>query len=161
MNPEEYGSHYQEHLLEEYKLYVEMADRVSHRRALANSFFLALHTGLFGLSVGLTGLSSGQFDNQAAGLAASLFGFPFTYVWYCLLKSYRQLNSAKYKVVHELEAKLPVAPYDDEWEKVGRGEDPKLYLPLTVVEGWVPKVFAIGYLVAVALALTLMARSVG
>lgn len=161
MNPEEYGSHYQEHLLEEYKLYVEMADRVSQRRALANSFFLALHTGLFGFAVGLSGLSSGQFENQAAGLVASVFGFPFTYVWYRVLKSYRQLNSAKYKVVHELEAKLPVAPYDNEWEKAGRGEDPKLYVPLTEVEAWVPKVFAIGYLAAVALAITLIALSVG
>ena len=33
MKPEDYGSQYQEHLLEEYKLYVEMADRVSHRRS--------------------------------------------------------------------------------------------------------------------------------
>ena len=161
MNPEEYGSHYQEHLLEEYKLYVEMADRISQRRASANSFFLALHTGLFGLSVGLSGLSSNQIENQAAGLTASVFGLPFTYVWYRVLKSYRQINSAKYKVVHEIEAKLPVAPYDNEWEKAGRGKDPKLYVPLTVVEGWVPNVFAIGYLAAVALAMTLIARSAG
>ena len=155
-SPEEYGPNYQMHLLEEYKLYVEMADRVSQRRALANSFFLALHTALFGLSVGLSGLSSGQIENQAAGLVASLFGFPFTYVWYRVLKSYRQLNSAKYKVVHELEAKLPVAPYDNEWEKAGRGKDPNLYVPLTVVEGWVPQVFAIGYLASAVLAMALI-----
>lgn len=159
MNSDKYGSRYQEHLLEEYKLYVEMADRVSQRRALANSFFLALHTGLFGLSVGLSGLSSGQFENQAAGLVASVFGFPFAYVWHRVLKSYRQLNSAKYKVVHELETELPVSPYDNEWEKAGRGEDPKLYVPLTVVEAWVPKVFAIGYSAAVALAVMLIIRS--
>ena len=158
MKPEEYGSQYQEHLLEQYKLYVEMADRISQRRAVANSFFLALHTGLFGLSVGVSGLSSGQIENQAAGLVASIFGFPFAYGWHRVLKSYRQLNSAKFKVVHELEAKLPVAPYDNEWDKAGRGEDPKLYVPLTVVEGWVPKVFAIGYLAAVALAITLIIR---
>ena len=156
ISPSEYGSYYQEHLLEEYKLYVEMADRVSQRRAVANSFFLALHTAVFGLSVGLSGLSSGQIENQAAGLVASLFGFPFTYVWYRVLKSYCQLNTAKFKVVHELEAKLPVAPYDNEWEKAGRGEDPELYVPLTVVEGWVPKVFAIGYLAAVVLAMALI-----
>jgi hypothetical protein len=31
-------------VLEKYKLYVEMADRVSARRGLTNSFFLALNT---------------------------------------------------------------------------------------------------------------------
>ena len=36
MDREEYGTNYQAHLLEEYKLYVEMADRVSQRRAVAN-----------------------------------------------------------------------------------------------------------------------------
>ncbi len=35
---------YQAVLLEQYKLYVEMADRVSARRALANTFFLTLNT---------------------------------------------------------------------------------------------------------------------
>jgi len=158
MNPEEYGSHYQEHLLEQYKLYVEMADHISQRRASANSFFLTLHTGLFGLAVGLSGLSSGQLENQLAGFIASIFGLPFTYAWYRVLKSYRQLNTAKYKVVHELEAKLPAAPYDDEWEKTDRGENPKLYTPLTTVEGKVPLIFASGYLAAAIFATILMLK---
>jgi len=156
VNPKEYGSQYQEHLLEQYKLYVEMADRISQRRAIANSFFLTLHTGLFGLSVGLSGLSSGQFENQLAGFIASIFGLPFAYAWHRVLKSYRQLNTAKYKVVHELEAKLPAAPYDDEWEKTDRGENPKLYTPLTTVEGKVPLIFASGYLAAAIFATVLM-----
>ena len=158
MNQEEYGTNYQEHLLEEYKLYVEMADRISQRRAVANSFFLALHTALFGFSVGLTGFTGGQFENQAAGLAAAAFGLPFGYIWYRILKSYRQISAAKYQVVHDLESQLPVAPYDKEWEKAGRGQDPKLYIPLTKVEAWVPWVFGSGYLIAIALATTLIIR---
>ncbi len=42
-----YGK-YQDHALEQYKICVEMADRVSSRRNLANTFFLTLHTLLFG-----------------------------------------------------------------------------------------------------------------
>src|SRR5688572_11927437 len=106
-------------LLEQYKLYVEMADRISQRRALANSFFLALHTGLFGLAVSLAGLSSGGIELKAASLAAAVFGFPFVYVWWRILQSYRQINKAKYLVIHDLEAQLPVSPYDREWDKVG------------------------------------------
>ena len=43
MNPEKYGEKYKEHLLEQYKLYVEMADRISGRRQTANSFFLSIN----------------------------------------------------------------------------------------------------------------------
>ena len=37
---------FQEHLLEQYKMYVEMADRISQRRNLANVFFLTLNTSI-------------------------------------------------------------------------------------------------------------------
>lgn len=37
---------YQGAVLEQYKLYVEMADRVSSRRGLANTFFLTLNSGI-------------------------------------------------------------------------------------------------------------------
>ena len=38
---------YQSAVLEQYKLYVEMADRISNRRGLTNTFFLMLNTGIF------------------------------------------------------------------------------------------------------------------
>src|SRR4028118_326413 len=40
---------YQTAILEQYKTYVEMADRVSQRRALTNTFFLTLNTAVFTL----------------------------------------------------------------------------------------------------------------
>src|SRR4051812_49472784 len=40
-------------LLEQYKLYVEMADRISQRRGLTNTFFLTLNTAIFALVGGL------------------------------------------------------------------------------------------------------------
>jgi hypothetical protein len=36
-------------LLEQYKIYVEMADRISSRRALTNTFFLTINTAVFAL----------------------------------------------------------------------------------------------------------------
>ena len=41
-------SKYKDHVLEQYKLYVEMADRISARRSTANTFFLTLNTLLVG-----------------------------------------------------------------------------------------------------------------
>ena len=51
------------------------------------------------------------------------------------------MNSGKFKVVHEIEKELPLSPYDAEWEALGRGNDPKLYLPFTRIEIWVPGIF--------------------
>ena len=61
MKPEEYGEDYRAHLLEQYKLYVEMADRVSQRRDQSNRFYVTIVSALaaivvviarFGLPVG-------------------------------------------------------------------------------------------------------------
>jgi hypothetical protein len=38
---------YQAAIMDQYKLYVEMADRTSARRSLMNTFFLTLNTGIF------------------------------------------------------------------------------------------------------------------
>ncbi len=59
----EYGGSYQDHLLEQYKLYVEMADRISERRANANSFFFTVITAL----ISITGLISG-FGTQVVNV---------------------------------------------------------------------------------------------
>lgn len=129
---------YQEHLLEQYKLYVEMADRVSARRQTANSYFLSINTALLGFAGYVTTKTQG---NQIWLLG--LVGIILSYLWYRIIVSYRDLNSAKFKVVHELEKRLPISPYDAEWEAMGRGKDSSLYRPLTHVEKGVPWGFLI------------------
>ncbi len=156
MIPEQYGRNYQQHLLEQYKLYVEMADRVSQRRATANTFFLTLQTGLFGLAISLAGLSSGQMQNQIAALVASIFGIGFAFVWLILIRSYRQINSSKYAVLNDIEEKLPASLYKDEWIKLDRGENKRTYIPLTSAESGVPILFTLGYIAAGAFAVYLM-----
>ncbi|KKL90219.1 hypothetical protein LCGC14_1906870 [marine sediment metagenome] len=134
----DYGEHYKPHLLEQYKLYVEMADRISARRQTANSFFLSVNTAIIAL-VGY--INFGSKTKASFYWLVSLAGMLLCFIWYRLVRSYKDLNSAKFKVVNEIEKELPIAPYDREWEKVGRGKDPKLYLPFTHIEIFVPWVF--------------------
>ena len=47
--PERGDISYDAAVLEQYKLYVEMADRISARRGLTNTFFLTLNTTVVGL----------------------------------------------------------------------------------------------------------------
>jgi hypothetical protein len=138
-----YGSEHAEHLFEQYKLYVEMADRVSARRALANTFFLTAHTALVTAFTVL--LKEGIIARSALGYAPFLAVVLLCYVWWQMVASYRQLNSGKFKVIHALENLLPVAPYAAEWAALGEGKDDKLYRPLTHIENWVPIGFALLY----------------
>jgi hypothetical protein len=126
----------QGHLLEQYKLYVEMADRISARRQSANSYFLTINTVLLGFTGYVTPKDSSNYL-WLLGLA----GIALCYSWYRLIRSYRDLNNAKFKVIHAIEKRLPLSPYDAEWEAMGQGKNPRLYKPFTHIETSVPWVF--------------------
>ena len=138
----EYGPAYRDHSLEIYKVYVEMADRISQRREKANSFFLAVNTALIAL-VAKDIFGGNVAAHWAVELLVPLAAGVLCYLWYRIIRSYRDLNSAKFKVIHAIEKQLPLRPYDAEWESVERGRDPKLYLPFTNVEVLVPWLFMV------------------
>jgi hypothetical protein len=149
ISPEKYGSkeQYFEHTLEQYKITVEMADRVSARRNLVNTFFLTLHTLLIGTASFIfeKGPRTSNPWSNIFPLAALL---ALCYVWWRLLRSYRQLNKAKYQVIGEFERKLPASPYwNAEWKLLKEGKDPAVYKPLTDVENWVPIIFGFLYII--------------
>ncbi|MFQ5651919.1 MAG: hypothetical protein ACE5IY_18445 [bacterium] len=141
---------YQDSVLVQYKLYVEMADRISARRNLANTFFLTLHTFILGAS-GFLYEKGPELSNKNVLVIPFLALLALCFAWWRLVKSYRQINSAKFKVIGEFETRLPTSPWWlAEWKALGEGKDPKLYRPLTVVENWVPLIFALLYGVGLA-----------
>lgn len=147
LSREDYGASYGQHLLEQYKLYVEMADRISQRRQIANGFCLSINTAMLGI-VGLAAsrCTPGQVFVMIGVI--SLAGILTTYGWYRLLCSYRDLNTAKFAVIHAIEAHLPIAPYAAEWVAAGEGKNPRFYKPFSHIEVWIPRVFMVVYVVA-------------
>ena len=139
-NEGDYGDHYKAHYLEIYKIYVEMADRISSRRQTANSFFLTINTTIVGL-LGYVQFGRDKTGNPELYWLIGLAGMVLCFFWYRLVRSYRDINSGKFKVIHEIEKRLPLAPYDAEWEMLGKGNNPQLYLPFTNIEVRVPWVF--------------------
>ena len=138
---------YQDHILEQYKIYVEMADRIGSRRNLANTFFLTLHSLILG-SIGFAYEKVPAFSSKFFLIFPLVAILALCYTWWRLVKSYRQLNTAKYLVIGEMERRLPSSPYSSaEWKALGEGKDPKLYMPLTHVENWIPIVFGSIYIV--------------
>jgi len=124
--------------LELYKLAVEMADRVSARRAIANSFFLTVNTAL------LAFISIGR---ESLWLVA-LGGIALSGTWWALIKSYRDLNEAKFDVITRMEANLEVSVFGDEWRKL-KEDRPKgwrgQYAEFNVIERCIPIIFSVLY----------------
>ena len=151
MNPQEYGEKYSDHFLEQYKLYVEMADRVSQRRDLSNRFYVAVLAALATVLVVLARFvltSEGEASNflTFAFLTSGLFGAALSVVWYFNIKSYRDLNSAKYQIINEMEIQLPFAGYSDEWKLLRPPSSPPKYFQLTRVEQFVPFIVCLLFL---------------
>jgi len=125
--------------IEQYKLYVETAERNSSRRLTANSFFLTINTGLSALLGYMANFKA--MDLAVAQLAIPIAGIILSYFWYRLIISYREMNSAKFKVIHEMEEKLPFRAFEAEWEAVDRGKNAKKFRPYTNIESAIPWVF--------------------
>jgi amino acid permease len=132
-------------VLEQYKLYLEMTDRISQRRQTANSFFVTLNTAV----VGLLGYVDAKLPDAAERfyLLISFSGVMLCLLWYRLIRSYRDLNTAKFAVLHTIERLLPLKPYSAEWDYVGRGSHSRFYKPFTHVEINVPWLFFALYVV--------------
>lgn len=137
-------------LLEQYKLYVELADRVSDRRIKTNQYFITLLSGL------LVVLSFALHKDQQTTLSqyqpyivfsVGLLGIILCLVWQINIRSYRQLNSQKFQVIHDMEKQLPYPLFTKEWELLGEGKDRKKYLQLSRVEKWVPLILSIPFFI--------------
>lgn len=147
-----YGDKYIEHLLEQYKIYITAAEKISDRRQRANEFFLTLNTSLVSV-LGFIIAKTQQHIATSTVIFASAAGTIMCYLWYRMVLSYKGLNGGKFKVIHTIETRLPMALYDTEWEMLGRGKNKKLYWPFTHIELWVPWIFILIYTVLLILVL--------
>jgi hypothetical protein len=93
-----------------FELYLATAEKIGDRRAQANSWMLSVSSAIVALYGYL------QADKMAVGAAQKavwLWAIPAAgaivcLAWTTLLTSYRKLNRAKFAVLAELEADLPV-----------------------------------------------------
>jgi hypothetical protein len=143
---EKYGNKYIEHLLEQYKIYVNSAEKISDRRQKANEFFLTLNSVLVAL-LGFVTTKANNVNINYLLIFSSISGITICYLWYRIIFSYKGLNSGKFNVIHAIEKRLPLALYDTEWEVLDRGKNRKKYWPFTHIELFVPWIFIIIYFI--------------
>ena len=138
-NLSEDSPEYHKQLFEQYKIYVDLADRISQRRSNANSFFITANAAL------LTVASWFREDFGCYMYLISAIGVAFSVFWFFTIRSYKQLNSAKFEVIHKIESKLPLNLFSYEWEVLGKGKSFSKYWPLSHIERIVPIVFILLY----------------
>jgi len=135
-----YGDRFRDHLLEQYKLYVDSAQKVSEKRISASNYLLTVSSSLLTLF--------GIVATQIAGtwlIIIPFAGLLVSFAWFSMVRSYKDLNSAKFKVIHELEEHLPAALFAYEWHHCEHGKG-KAYRPITHTERWIPGIFALVYI---------------
>ena len=143
---EDYGDSFKKHLLEQYKLFVDSSLDVTSKRLESNKFHLTLNSVVFGFSSYMTTL-----DQLSIIILFSSIGILISAVWYKNVLAYRELNRAKFIVIHELEDHLPSRLFKCEEEcYLGR------YHELTSLEKYYPIIFIILY---VALILFIIGRA--
>lgn len=131
-----YGDQYKDDYMTQYRDYVDSAQQISSRRHQANQFFSTINTLLLTAS----GLIPGK--DVGFSLHIAIAGALLCLIWIHMIRAYRDLNSAKFKVIQDMEDRLPLAAFKSEWVyfKGANGHS------LTTVESLVPKLFIGAYL---------------
>lgn len=145
MKKEDYKGDFNKDLLEQYKIYIEMMDKISSRRYKSNFFYISLLSGIFAI---LSLIYERIFPLESSLSNISLIFILIVAVclcitWFIHIGSFRKLNDAKFEVINEMEKTLPYACYKEEWEKIKE----KKYIKLTIIEQIIPIIFMILYII--------------
>lgn len=68
-------------------------------------------------------------------------------IWILFIRNYKLLNTEKFNVINDIEKKLPVKPFNDEWKKL---KSNKKYRDSTKLENTLPIMFIVLYVIAIA-----------
>ncbi len=146
VNEKEYGNSYREHLFAQYQIYVDGMEKISDRRQNANNYFITINTVLISF-IGV--LFQVKIFEHVAWIKSliTVIGIIICVIFWFLLRSYKQLNTGKFKVIHEIEKRLPLALYEFEWKILDEGENRSTYFPFSHIEMIIPWVFGFVYVV--------------
>ena len=117
MTPRQYGEKYRDHLLEEYKLWVEVADRAVQRKEQTNRLFITLITAL----IAATSFAIGSWPEKQVdelipllpGIVGAV-GLALGFAWFVTLQAQERQIHAKFETIKKMEVALPFPVYSVE-----------------------------------------------
>ena len=129
-------------LIEQYKIYVEMADRASIRRMSINLFFLVTNIAIVGVMA--LGISRSSAELSLGLLVLPLLGLlAICYCWWRVVRFYRHTVNIKEQVIGALEKRLPSSPIFSA-ERL-TAEQKGSFTPLKRIETYMPFIFMLLY----------------
>jgi len=150
ISKEDYCEEYEAHCMSQYKMYIELMDKTSKRRLESNKYFISLNSFLVSL-MGIINFSGILVEVKVIWLIFTLvFGAALNLVWISILNSYRNLNDARFHIIHLIEDRLPISLFKQEWEYV-QNEQKDKYELLSQVEKNIPLIFTFLYLFLIIL----------
>lgn len=124
-------------ILAQWQVCVEMANSVSQRRDAMNNIFVTLNLAIIA-AVSIT------WDIKS--LFILIAGIVVCSIWLLFIRNYKLLNEEKFNVINTLEMRLPVKPFNDEWNKL---KSNKKYKNSTKLEKALPIMFIVLYVIAI------------
>lgn len=128
-----------------YKMMVESSEQLIQRRQKMNAFFITAIGSLIAIAGALTRFGTLKSPIVSFFLT-SVFGVVGLLIcnsWRNLIENYGKLNTAKFRVILELEKSLSARIFLAEWTALGKGRRPQKYKSFTTTERTVPLWFAI------------------
>ena len=126
-------------ILAQWQTCVEMANAVSQRRDAMNNLFVTLNLAVVA-AVSLT------WDIKSLMIMAA--GVVLCILWWMFIRNFKELNAEKFRVIVDLEKKLPTRPFEDEWKLLKKN---KKYRDGTWLENALPGAFVCLYVVAIVI----------
>ena len=126
-------------IIEQWKTCVEMADSISQRRDTFNNIFITLNTAVLSVII---------LNKDVDSVCMSVLGIINLIFWLIIVLNFKRLNKAKYKVISEIEKKLPIKAFTNEW-KYAIGENH--YIRNTTIEIILITAFLIIYIYVIVM----------
>lgn len=127
-------------------MFVETSEKLVARRQTLNTFFLSINALILTLGgVVVRYLNSLSDPTHIKSTIFLLFGsgIIFCIIWLMQINSIKQLNEAKFRVIHLLEENLPASVFKAEWNVLGEGKDSTKYTVFTRPTQYVPIAFIV------------------
>ena len=100
---------------------------VSQRREGANRLYVSLLVGLMVFLAALVRFGLGDTPERLVIATVGSFGVLLAVSWFIVIRSYKQLNSEKFRVLHELEQHLAFQFFIREWDPKSQGQKSNRY----------------------------------
>lgn len=114
------GDSNQELLFNQYELYLNSVEKNSDRRNSAVKLYIMINAWLLSF-MGVI-IQTEKFNTLPTILPILIVWIAISVIFYYLIKSYKQLNTGKFELIHKIEEKLSLNLYAYEWIVLGEGK---------------------------------------